>query len=148
MFLFFLQLNRLHSERLALNSAVCSRGHGDYHKAKHHKHNKVKKMLNGQSSFSTHSFSLKPIEQSSTTASWPSNDPSSQSFSSSSSQHAVASLPPLQIPNLNGSINDAVSRPLSYMQNRTAEDLQVIRETAQGYVTELLLHILYSRSGI
>ncbi|OAX43314.1 hypothetical protein K503DRAFT_708857 [Rhizopogon vinicolor AM-OR11-026] len=92
-------------------------------------------MLNGQSSFSTHSFSLKPVEQSSTTATWPSNDPSSQSFSSSSSHHAATSLPSLQIPNLNGSANNAASRPLSYLQNRTAEDLQIIRETAQGFAS-------------
>jgi len=114
-----------------------SRGHEDCHKAKHHKHNKVKKMLNVQSSFSAHSFSLKPVEESSNAATWSSNDPSPQSFSSSSLQDPVAELSSLHTPIVNGSTSNPASGLISYPNNRTAEDLHIIRETAEGYVSKI-----------
>ncbi|KAG1742829.1 hypothetical protein EDB19DRAFT_1700591 [Suillus lakei] len=92
-------------------------------------------MLNAQSSFSAHSFSLKPVEQSSSTATWSSNDPSPQSFSSSSSQDPVAGLSSLHTPIVNGSTSNAASGLVSYLHSRTAEDLHIIRETAEGFAS-------------
>lgn len=111
----------------------CSRGHGDCHKAKHHKHDKVKEMLNAPSS----SSSLKPVEDSSNAATSSPNDTSPQSFSSSSSQDLVAGLSSLHIPIVNGSTSNAASGLLSYLNNRTAEDMCIIKETAEGYVSEI-----------
>ncbi|KAG2345503.1 hypothetical protein BDR05DRAFT_930033 [Suillus weaverae] len=91
-------------------------------------------MLNAQSSFSAHSFSLKPVEESSN-ATWSSNDPSPQSFSSSSSQDPVAGLSSLHTPIVNGSTSNAASGLVSYLNNRTAEDLRIIRETAEGFAS-------------
>lgn len=94
-------------------------------------------MLNVQSSFSAHSFSLKPVEESSNAATWSSNDPSPQSFSSSSSQDPVAGLSSLHTPIVNGSTSNAASGLVSYLNNRSTEDLCIIRETTEGYVSEI-----------
>jgi hypothetical protein len=91
-------------------------------------------MLNTQSSFSAHSFSLKPVEESSNAATWSLNDPSPQSFSSSSSQDLVAGLSSIHTPIVNGSTSNAAAGLVSFLNNRTTEDLCVIRETTEGYV--------------
>jgi hypothetical protein len=88
-----------------------------------------------QSSFSAHSFSLKPVEESSNAATWSSNDPSPQSFSSSSLQDPVAELSSLHTPIVNGSTSNPASGLISYPNNRTAEDLHIIRETAEGFAS-------------
>ncbi|KAG1808267.1 uncharacterized protein BJ212DRAFT_1384434 [Suillus subaureus] len=92
-------------------------------------------MLNAQTSFSAHSFSLKSVEESSNTATWSSNDPSPQSFSSSSLQDPASGLSSLHSPIVNGSTSDAASGLVSYLNNRTAEGLRIIRETAEGFAS-------------
>lgn len=92
-------------------------------------------MLNTQSSFSAHSFSLKPVEESSNAATWSLNDPSPQSFSSSSSQDLVAGLSSIHTPIVNGSTSNAAAGLVSFLNNRTTEDLCVIRETTEGFAS-------------
>ncbi|KAG1802861.1 uncharacterized protein HD556DRAFT_1332876 [Suillus plorans] len=88
-------------------------------------------MLNAPGS----SSSLKPVEDSSNAATSSSNDTSPQSFSSSSSQDLVAGLSSLHIPIVNGSTSNGASGLLSYLNNRTAEDICMIKETAEGFAS-------------